>query len=79
VYKNVELNFSVPTLFLVAQVNSKREVFAASLLAIALATGLGTVSYGFFAQAPPNVRIDVFSMKDGATSASFLPNDTVSL
>ena len=64
---------------LVAQVNSKREVLAASLLAIALAAGLGTLSYGFFSQTPPNVRIDVFSMKNGAASASFLPSDQVSL
>jgi len=58
-------------------VTSKKEVFAASLLAIALAAGLGTISLGFFAEAPPNARIDVFSKKNGATSISFLPLDQV--
>lgn len=60
-------------------VNSKKEVFAASLLAIGLAAVLGTISYGFFAEAPPNARIDVFSKKNGAASNSFLPSDQVSL
>jgi hypothetical protein len=60
-------------------VNSKKEVCAASLLAIGLAAVLGTISYGFFAEAPPNARIDVFSKKNGAASNSFLPSDQVSL
>jgi len=60
-------------------VNPKKELLAASLLAIALAAGLGTISYGFFAEAPPNARIDVFSYKNGAASDSFLPSDNVSL
>jgi len=60
-------------------VNSKKELLAASLLAIALAAGLGTISYGFFAEAPPNARIDVFSYKNGVASDSFLPSDNVSL
>jgi uncharacterized protein YfaS (alpha-2-macroglobulin family) len=59
--------------------NSKKDVLVASLVAIALAAGLGTISYGLFAQAPPNVRIDVSFKKNGATSISFLPPDQVSL
>lgn len=64
---------------LVPLVNSKKEVLAASLLAIGLAAVLGTISYGFFAEAPPNARIDIFSKKNGAASNSFLPSDQVSL
>jgi hypothetical protein len=60
-------------------VNPKKELFAASLLAIALAAGLGTISSGLFAEAPPNVRIDVFSKRNGAASTSFLPSDQVLL
>lgn len=59
--------------------NTKKELLATSLLAIALAVGLGTISFGLFSEAPPNVRIDVFSMKNGATSNSFLPSDQVLL
>ena len=59
--------------------DSKKEVIAASLLAVAVAAILGTLSYGLFAEAPPNVRIDVFSRKNGALSASFLPSDEVFL
>lgn len=59
--------------------NSKKEMLVASLLAIALAAGLGTISYGLFAEVPPNVRIDVFFRKNGATSISFLPTDQASL
>lgn len=59
--------------------NAKKELLATSLLAIALAVGLGTLSFGLFSEAPPNVRIDVFAMKNGATSVSFLPLDQVLL
>jgi hypothetical protein len=60
-------------------VNTKKELLATSLLAIALAVGLGTISFGLFSEAPPNVRIDVFSKKNGATSTSFLPSEQVLL
>jgi len=60
-------------------VNTKKELLATSLLAIALAVGLGTISFGLFSEAPPNVRIDIFSKKNGATSTSFLPSEQVLL
>jgi hypothetical protein len=46
-------------------VNSKKEVFVASLLAIALAAGLGTISFGLFAQTPPTGKsvLDVYTPK----------------
>lgn len=59
--------------------NAKKELLATSLLAIALAAGLGTLSFGLFSEAPPNVQIDVFAKKNGATSLSFLPQDQVLL
>lgn len=59
--------------------NPKKELLATSLLAIALAVGLGTLSFGLFSEAPPNVRIDVLAKKNGATSVSFLPLDQVLL
>jgi hypothetical protein len=60
-------------------VNAKKELLATSLLAIALAAGLGTLSFGLFSEAPPNVQIGVFAKKNGATSLSFLPQDQVLL
>ncbi|MGD0978221.1 MAG: hypothetical protein ABR962_03670 [Candidatus Bathyarchaeia archaeon] len=59
--------------------NAKKELLATSLLAIALAVGLGTLSFGLFSEAPPNVQIGVFAKKNGATSLSFLPQDQVLL
>ena len=60
--------------------NAKKELLATSLLAIALAVGLGTLSFGLFSGGPPpNVQIDVFAKKNGATSLSFLPQDQVLL
>lgn len=59
--------------------NAKKELLATSLLAIALAAGLGTLSFGLFSEAPPNVQIGVSAKKNGATSLSFLPQDQVLL
>jgi len=59
--------------------NTKKELLATSLLAIALAAGLGTLSFGLFSGTPPNMRIDVYAKKNGATSDSFLPQDQVLL
>jgi hypothetical protein len=59
--------------------NTKRELLATSMLAIALAAGIGTLSFGLFSGAPPNVRIDVYAKKNGVTSNSFLPLDQVLL
>ncbi len=65
---------------LVTHVNAKKELLATSVLAIALAVGLGALSFGLFSsEAPSNVRIDVFAKKNGATSVSFLPLDQVLL
>src|SRR5271157_4724581 len=58
---------------------TKKELLATSLLAIALAAGLGTLSFGLFSGTSPNVRIDVYAKKNGATSDSFLPQDQVLL
>jgi hypothetical protein len=60
-------------------VNAKKELLTTSLLAITLAVGLGALSFGLFSETPPNVRIDVFAKKNGATSVSFLPQDQVLL
>lgn len=59
--------------------NTKKELLATSLLAITLAVGLGTLSFGLFSEAPPNVQIDVSAKKNGAPSLSFLPEDQVLL
>jgi hypothetical protein len=64
---------------LVARVNAKKELLVTSLLAIALAVGLGALSFGLFSAAPPNVQIEVSAKKNGATSLSFLPQDQVLL
>jgi hypothetical protein len=61
-------------------VNSKKEMFVASLLAIALAAGLGTISYGLFAEAPSQKlesRLDIYTPKGGigvnVSSGTFEP------
>ena len=67
--------------------NSKKEVFAASLLAIALAAGLGTISYGLFAEAPPAMKpqstLDVYTLKGGiginVSGGTFEPYDNASV
>jgi hypothetical protein len=64
---------------LVTSMNTKKELLATSLLAISLAAGLGTLSFGLFSGSPPNVRIDVYAKKNGVTSDSFLPLDEVLL
>jgi hypothetical protein len=60
-------------------VSPKKELLVASLLAVALAAGIGTISFSLFSEAPPNVRIDVFAEKNGVISVSFLPQDQVFL
>jgi len=60
-------------------VNTKKELLLTSLLAIALAVGLGALSFGLFSSTPPNVQIFVSAEKNGATSLSFLPQDQVTL
>lgn len=59
--------------------NSKKEVLVASILAISLSVGLGTISYGLFSEIPINARIDVFPERNGVRSNSFLPADLVFL
>jgi hypothetical protein len=46
-------------------VGSKKELLAASLVAVALAAGLATLSYSLFAQAPPLAQsvLDVYTLK----------------
>ena len=64
--------------------NSKKEMLAASLLAIALSAGLGTISYGLFAATPPATKISVlgvYTPKSGigvnVSGGDFEPFDTV--
>ena len=57
----------------------RKELVIAALLAVALAVGIGTISFSLFSEAPPNVRIDLFAEKNGVTSVSFLPEDQVFL
>jgi hypothetical protein len=66
--------------------NSKKEVIAASLLAIVLAVGLGAISYGLFSGTPtPKLKsaLDVFTQKGGAginvSGGAFEPLDNVSI
>jgi hypothetical protein len=57
---------------------------AASLLAVGLAAGLGTISFGLFAEAPPAGKLetvlDVYTLKGGiginATGGTFEPGDS---
>jgi hypothetical protein len=68
-------------------VNSRKEVLAASLLAIALSLGLGTVSYGLFAGTPPAMKLenvlDVYTPKGGVgvnvSGGVYEPTDNVSI
>jgi hypothetical protein len=61
----------------------KKELFAASLLAVGLAVGLGTISFGLFAEAPSAGKLesvlDVYTLKGGiginATGGTFEPGD----
>jgi len=59
--------------------NSKKELLMTSILAIGLALGLGTISYGLFSEIPINARVDVLAEKNGVRSVSFLPSDLVLL
>lgn len=67
--------------------DSKQQVIAASILAIGLAVGLGTISYALFAPTPttakPNSALDVFTQKGGqginVSSGNFEPLDNVSV
>ncbi len=67
--------------------NSKKEVLAASILAIGLAVGLGALSYGLFSETPTSSKlesaIEVFTQKGGlganATGGDFEPFDNVSV
>lgn len=62
-----------------------KELLGASLLAVALAAGLGTISYGLFAEAPPaenlETVLDVYTLKGGigtnTTGGAFEPGDSV--
>jgi hypothetical protein len=67
--------------------NSKIEMIAASILAIGLALGLGTVSYGLFSGTPTPTKLetilDVFTQKGGiginVSGGNFEPFDNVSI
>jgi hypothetical protein len=65
--------------------NSKKEVLAASILAISLAVGLGAMSYALFSAGPtsPSVAMDVFTQKGGqgasTSGGNFEPFDNVSI
>jgi len=62
----------------------KKELLAASLLAVGLAAGLGTISFGLFGEAPPAGKLetvlDVYTLKGGigvnATGGTFEPGDS---
>lgn len=67
--------------------NSRKEVAAASLLAIALAAGLGTLSYGLFSETPPAGKLetvlDAYTQKGGigpnSSGGTFEPFDDVAI
>lgn len=67
--------------------NSKKQMLAASILAIGLAIGLATMSYGLFSETPTAARlesaIDVFTQTGGIgtsiSSGNFEPFDNVSV
>ena len=67
--------------------NSKKEVLAASILAIGLALGLGTMSYGLFSETPTPTKLetvlDAFTQKGGIginiSDGNFEPFDNVSI
>lgn len=67
--------------------NSKKEVLTASILAISLALGLGTISYGLFSETPTPTKLetvlDAFTQKGGIginiSDGNFEPFDNVSI
>jgi hypothetical protein len=65
--------------------NSKKEVLAASILAISLAVGLGAMSYALFGSGPTTAKpiLDAFAQKAGQAasipSGTFEPLDNVSI
>jgi hypothetical protein len=67
--------------------NSKKETFAATILAIGLALGLATISYGLFSETPAPTKLeaalDVFTQKGGIginiSGGNFEPFDNVSM
>jgi hypothetical protein len=65
--------------------NSKKEVLAASILAISLAIGLGAISYTLFTSGPTTAKpaLDAFAQKAGQSasisSGNFEPLDNVSI
>jgi hypothetical protein len=67
--------------------NSKVEVLVTSILAISLALGLGTVSYGLFSETPTPTKLvtvlDIFTQKGGmginVSGGNFEPFDNVSI
>jgi len=68
-------------------VNYTKEIIMASILAVTLAAGLGTIAYGLFSENPPTERlqraIDVFTPEGGlgsnASGGNFEPYDRVPL
>ena len=85
-YKNVELNPANSSLFFGANMNLKKEVSAAALLAIILGTGLGYATYSFVTgpQAPPVQRaLDLYTQQLGVgtnqSGGIFAPNELVQL
>jgi hypothetical protein len=68
-------------------VNSKKELLGAALLAIALAAGLGTISYGLFSESPPTTKLEstlnIYTPKSGigvnVSGGDFEPFDDVSV
>lgn len=67
--------------------NSKQEALAASILAISLVVGLGTISYSLFSPTPTTAKLksvlDVFTQKGGQgvniSDGNFEPFDNVSM
>jgi uncharacterized protein YfaS (alpha-2-macroglobulin family) len=67
--------------------NSKKQMLAASILAIGLAVGLGTISFGLFSEGPPSPKLesvlDVYTQKGGlgfnVSGGDFEPFDNVSI
>jgi len=67
--------------------NSKIQMIAASILAVGLAIGLGTVSYGLFSETPAPTKLqtvlDVYTQKGGVginvSGGNFEPFDNVSI
>jgi uncharacterized protein YfaS (alpha-2-macroglobulin family) len=67
--------------------NSRKEVLVASILAISLAVGLGTISYALFSPTPTTARLqsalDIFTQKSGhrvnVSGGNFEPFENVSI